>query len=384
MIFLANRRDQVRELTNTLYLATRNRLPLDKALAPIHEPNWRFASRITFLMFLFMFAWPMLLVVYLSGVHIFDAYYSRLKKVRCDLEKGIKLSEALHRRLRAMLPPGYVAIVRSGEESDQLADAFRLIRETDVDNERVRIETSRILTFMLLFFPAIIIQVLSLVLVIPKYAKMYEEMLGDTPLPAFTEAYLSFAQFFVSYGFFVVLTVLFILLSWWTAKRFLICRWAALFMLSGIPFLRELLAKRTRVQVYQLMALKLKSGVDIADACLWVANNCSSFRYQRKLRQVELMMHDGISWENAWQEAGIGRPLERWILSNSAQRQDPASGFQHAAQLLKESYDVHCSYLAVIGRHFILLIFVLMVGAYAFGMFLPIIQLINHSTDLAL
>ena len=128
-----------------------------------------------------------------------------LPEVADDLQAGSPISAALakHPKVFSLF---YVNMVRSGEESGKLDEIFSYLADyldrTYAVNSKAR---NALIYPAFVIFTFITVLILMLTLVIPKIASIITESGG--PIPVYTEFVIAMSNFFVSYGWFILVII---------------------------------------------------------------------------------------------------------------------------------------------------------------------------------
>ena len=122
-----------------------------------------------------------------------------LEQVERDIREGSSLSKAL-RRFENLFGRLYISLIQAGEISGNLeASIDRLTEYLERQSQlRERIVNATIYPIILLIVTVFSI-VLLMVVVMPKFKQLFEDM--DAELPAVTRAFLATSDFLQAYGF---------------------------------------------------------------------------------------------------------------------------------------------------------------------------------------
>ncbi|MEI6494958.1 MAG: type II secretion system F family protein [bacterium] len=130
----------------------------------------------------------------------------KLTEVTDDIKGGMTISQALSKHPEAF-SPFFVSMVKSGEETGKLSEAFSYLADYLERSYEMVSKTKNALVypaFVVLSF--IIVMILMMTFVIPKLG----EMLTDTgqQLPLYTRAIIGTSNFFVNYSFILLIVIL--------------------------------------------------------------------------------------------------------------------------------------------------------------------------------
>ncbi|OGV44358.1 MAG: hypothetical protein A2X48_08680 [Lentisphaerae bacterium GWF2_49_21] len=243
-----------------------------------------------------------------------------------DIKKGAPLHLALRKRLSNYLPAYFLEAVEKAEKEGCLAEmmprfAKRINFVTDI---KMRI-------FSALSFPTIELVVIIFItsflsiFIVPKFEKIYAELLEGTETPVFLNRYISvsnwlFSNFFTMLMFFLLFMLIYIPLGSYLKIIFeeIIVR---------IPLLNRSVKRNALLELAGSMASYLSSGKDIAEAAEISAATIGRPWMRKKLLKFAVSVKNGKDWSLAWMEMGFGVSINDWIVTNSAARNNPAEGF---------------------------------------------------------
>jgi general secretion pathway protein F len=225
-----------------------------------------------------------------------------LQQVGRDIREGSSLSKAL-RGFDNLFGRLYLSLIQAGEISGNLEVSIdHLSAYLDSQQQlRERIVNAMIYPLVLLVVTVFSI-VLLMVVVMPKFKQLFEDM--DAELPAVTQAFLSTSDFLRDYGSAICALLLGLV--------------AAVFMLRGNPGFRALLDQ---------LVLRLP----------WIGELVKKVQVSRYAETLSMMLQCGIPIQRS-----LGASCQ--VVSNSWIRQQ----FDQAAKEIKEGG----SFSAAVGRHF--------------------------------
>ena len=115
-------------------------------------------------------------------------FRSAVESAITDLEEGYSLSYVLKEHLRWWLPKYYLQSVEMAEKNDCIQETLIKLGETSHSTRRRRKEVFSVMVypFIILGFGAFILYFL-MVFILPKFKRIFDDLLGGEPLPALTE-----------------------------------------------------------------------------------------------------------------------------------------------------------------------------------------------------
>lgn len=187
-----------------------------------------------------------------------------LTEVGDDINSGVLISEALGKH-EEVFSTFYVSMVKSGEESGKLSEAFTFLASyLERSHELISKAKNALIYPAFIIVSFIGVMILMFVFVIPKLSAILKETGQDIPI--YTKLVISISQFFVSYGLFLLvgLIILGIVLARYlrtaSGRRSL-----AHFKLS-IPYVGNLYRKLYLSRISDNLSTMLTSGISMVRA----------------------------------------------------------------------------------------------------------------------
>ncbi len=220
-----------------------------------------------------------------------------LTQVSDDLQGGSPISKALARHPKAF-SPFYTNMVRSGEQSGKLSEAFGYLADYLDRTYEVASKAQNAL-----IYPAFVIGVffvvmgLMLTLVIPKISSILTE--SGQKIPIYTQVVIALSNFIVHYGIFILIALL--------AAGFLAYRSgqtpAGRLMFDSmkldVPYIGDLYQKLYLSRIADNFSTMLVSGVPVVEAVDITASAVDSATSETLLRQVGEDVKGGASISDA-------------------------------------------------------------------------------------
>ncbi|MCC6290803.1 type II secretion system F family protein [Candidatus Nomurabacteria bacterium] len=187
-----------------------------------------------------------------------------LTEIADEINSGVLISTAMTKQ-EEVFSPFYVSMVKSGEESGKLSEAFNYLAAYLERSHGLVSKAKNALiypAFIILSF--IVVMILMLVFVIPKLSAILKET--GQAIPIYTRAVIGLSQFFVDYGFFLLagLVVLSVFVGRWlrtdSGRRSL-----SSFKLS-IPYVGNLYQKLYLSRISDNLSTMLTSGISMVRA----------------------------------------------------------------------------------------------------------------------
>ncbi|HCC06511.1 TPA: hypothetical protein DEP94_04145 [Candidatus Nomurabacteria bacterium] len=228
------------------------------------------------------------------------ALQEQLIGVADDIEGGISLSDALAKR-PVLFSTFYVSMVKAGEESGKLNEAFLYLADFMDRDYELRQKVKKALTYpSFVVGTFIVIMIAMFTFVIPKMAALFAEQGAE--LPMVTQIVLGISNIFVKYWMFAFPTM--IIAGWF------FYRWSKTEggkekideIMSEIPVIRTLIQRIFLQRLADNMNTMLSSGVPIVRSIDITADVVDNTVYKKLLGRVSQKVQTGTAFSKALYE----------------------------------------------------------------------------------
>lgn len=293
-----------------------------------------------------------------------------LQAVRADLDKGSQLGAALAHHNK-VFDDYYVSMVRVGEESGRLEEAFQsLFLQIEFDrNMRKKIQGAlRYPSFVMVAIA--IAMVVLMVFVIPVFAKTYESM--HVQLPVLTRFLIASSGFASSYWWLIaiVLGVLYYVFGYYTALPRGRYAWDK-FKLT-LPVIGRILVKATVARFCRSFAIAGRSGVPIVQAFLLVSRVVDNAYYEDRILQMRRGVERGETLSRVARTAGIFTAIELQMIEVGESTGDVNGMVEQIALMYQEDVEYEVSKLSETIEPLLLALMGALVGVLLLGIFMPL------------
>jgi len=306
------------------------------------------------------------------------AWRDRFEKIADDLERGVALSETLERHAGKYMPPHFVVALRAAERRERLAQVVPMLARTVNDSLAARVSWRAALVYPVVLF-ATMFTILSglMVFIVPKFAKIFDEMLPGEPLPLPTNLVILASNFLKNY---LVLGLaagmaLFLLVS--VAKRVRMLQPFCEQLGFLVPFAGTTKRRLATLDAVHLMAGLIAAGEDMADAAECGASAARSAWVRRRLARFAQGVAAGRPWTDEWRKMRLGTPLHDWVIVNAAAREAPREGFELLTTWLAADIARRTRRMLILIEPCLMLCNAIVIGTVVYSLFLPLIRLIS-------
>jgi MSHA biogenesis protein MshG len=232
---------------------------------------------------------------------------SAIQAVIGDLEAGRELAGALARHPR-IFKPLYVAIIRVGEQSGRLEEAFqRMYRYLEGEQETVQRIKSATRYPMFVIIAMLIAIFVLMTYVIPVFAGVFERFDAELPMP--TRVLIAISGFFAGYWWLILgLAALgWIAFRQWRQTEAGQLKWDRRKL--GFPVVGDILLRATLARFARAFSMAHRSGVPILEAMNVVASAVDNAWITRKVLDMREGIERGEALSRVAARADVFTPL---------------------------------------------------------------------------
>lgn len=220
-----------------------------------------------------------------------------LTTIADDLQGGSTISKALARHPR-VFSPFYVNMVRAGEESGKLSETFGYLADyLDRSYEVVSKAENALIYPAFVVFVFFVVMGLMLTLVIPKISAILLD--SGAEIPIYTKIVIGLSQFFVNYGFFILVAILLGAFYVFHLSRTPQGKLLLDSLKLSVPYIGDLYSKLYLARIADNFSTMLLSGVAIVEAIDITANVVGNEAYRTVLIDVKDAVKGGSSISDA-------------------------------------------------------------------------------------
>ncbi len=137
----------------------------------------------------------------------------KLVAVTDDIQSGVPISAAINKH-PDVFSPFYVSMVKSGEESGKLPEAFNYLADyLDRSYELVSKAKNALIYPAFVIVAFIVVMTLMLIFVIPRLAEILQET--GQAIPIYTKVIIGLSGFLIKYGIFLVALIIVVIFFLW-------------------------------------------------------------------------------------------------------------------------------------------------------------------------
>lgn len=296
-----------------------------------------------------------------------------------DLEEGLSLSKTLQNHFRWWLPEYYIESIKLAEEKGTVKDTIIQLAKTTSKVRRRRKEIFSVLLypFLIIIFGFNIFWGI-IVFIIPKFQKIFYDLLGGASLPGLTEFVIDVANYFSSRSLlftFIILQIPWVVYYFFCTHRF---DW----LLIKVPLLGKAVTRWRMLDTIQALSVYTKMNIPLNKCLELICQHHPSSVFKKALSRVKTDVNDGKDFLESWKANFPAEKMTHFYLSNGIKSNDLSGALDTLAMILQDDDNRKHAYLIKILEPCCLLILSFIVGLLVVAMFLPMVYIITKMTSM--
>lgn len=230
-----------------------------------------------------------------------------IKEVQADIEKGQTMAEAMGAQEK-VFPDMMVSMIAAGEASGNLDTAFRRMAEHFEKEAKLKglIRKASVYPIMVGIVALVIVGVM-LVVIIPRYGAMFEDL--DVELPLATLWVLHISQFMAEYWYFIVAGLATTVVAVYVFAK---STPGMIFfgkMARKIPLFGKLNVKTAASRFARTLSTLIYSGLSMVDALELVAHTMTNALYDKALMDARENVMKGVPLSEPIKKSNLFPPM---------------------------------------------------------------------------
>ena len=295
-----------------------------------------------------------------------------LLSIESNIRRGMLLSDSLE-RFPGVFSQLYIALVRAGEVSGQLAET---LNELSTYMETVEETQRKVKSAM--YYPVFIIGFLALTLfltftfIIPRFKTVYDQL--GSELPYYTILLVNIANWFQSNFIGVVLGVILIFASIW---MYTLTDSGSLIkdrIILKTPIFGNLMEQNLLSKFSKTFGILVGSGVSIMDSMSLLEKVVDNRVFEIAIQKATKNIENGINISTALKETGVFPPIMIQLLSTGEETGEIDTLALKASEFYSKQVAATVDRLTSIIEPLLIVIVGVVIGAIVIVTYLPIFQ----------
>ncbi|MCK5801888.1 MAG: type II secretion system F family protein [Lentisphaeria bacterium] len=298
-------------------------------------------------------------------------------QVADSVEGGATFSEALagHPRSFNRL---YVNMVRAGEASGALETVLNRLAEFMEKAQKIigKVKAAMVYPLMVLFVAGGITSGL-MVFIVPKFAKMFDEMLPGEPLPGLTRIVIGISNFMKDHVIIMALGIAGFIILFMLAKATRPGSYALDWLAITIPPFNALAIRSTVARFCRTLGTLMQSGVAVLQALQIVRDTSGNEIVAQAIQKVHDAVKEGEGMTKPLAEARVFPGMVVSMIEVGEETGALPEMLNRIADVYEEEVDRAVEGLTSMLEPIMICMLAVIVGGIVIALFLPLIKLID-------
>lgn len=230
-----------------------------------------------------------------------------LHQVRLDVERGDSLAGSMGNHTN-IFPEIMINMVAAGEASGNLDIALERVSAQLERSARTQAMVKKAMIYPIaVFVVAIAVSVVMLVVVIPTYSEMFEDL--GTELPGITKAYVALSDMLIHYWFIIVPLLIAIVFAVITFSKTTTGKYFFGKLALKVPVLSNMTIKSASSLTSRTLSTLLGAGVPLIEAVDIVSGVVTNVYFQDALKTAKEEITIGMPLSRPLEECGLFPPM---------------------------------------------------------------------------
>jgi len=230
-----------------------------------------------------------------------------LHEVRIDVERGDSLAGSMGNHTN-IFPEIMINMVAAGEASGNLDIALERVSAQLERSARTQAMVKKAMIYPIaVFVVAIAVSVVMLVVVIPTYSEMFEDL--GTELPGITKAYVALSDLLIHYWFIIVPLIIALIFAVITFSKTTTGKYFFGKLALKVPVLSNMTIKSASSLTSRTLSTLLGAGVPLIEAVDIVSGVVTNVYFQDALKTAKDEITIGMPLSRPLEECGLFPPM---------------------------------------------------------------------------
>lgn len=230
-----------------------------------------------------------------------------IREVRINVERGDTLASSMAQHPK-IFPELMINMVTAGEASGNLDTALERVSEQLEGNAKTQAMVKKAMIYPIaVLVVAIVVSIVMLVVVLPNYATMFEDM--GTELPGITKMYMAMSNVLIDYWFIIIPVVVALIIAVRSFSRTNTGKHVFAKMALKVPVLNNMTVKSASSMTARTLSTLLGAGVPLIEAVGIVSGVVGNVYFQEALQVARDEITIGMPLSRPLEECGLFPPM---------------------------------------------------------------------------
>ncbi|WP_392560633.1 protein transport protein HofC [Orbus mooreae] len=308
----------------------------------------------------------------LAEQHPIHQWQWLLTEIKLQIMKGDQLSESLS-HYPYVFPAIYKEIVATGELTGQLEDSFETLAYQLENNQKLHKKVRQAMRYPLFLLSiSLIVTLIMLLLVLPKFAEVYESF--NAQLPLFTQMVIALSNTIKEY--YLALCGLFMIIVLFYKKY--IQKYhqesVAKYLLKS-PIIGKIITYSCLTQIFQTLFITQKSAIPLLTGLATAQKTTQNILFQHSLLKITNSIEQGQSFSQAISKYSLYPNLCVQLIRVGEESGTLELMLQRLAEFYQQNSIELADNLSQKIEPLMMLLMAIIIGSLVIAMYLPVFQL---------
>jgi len=316
----------------------------------------------------------------LAGQTENKVFSAAIQETRTAVQKGSTLAEAMKEHPK-VYPPILINMIEAGEASGSLEVALERMGTQFEKNAKLKglVKKAMVYPIMILIVAFAVVIAMS-ILVVPKFAEMFEDM--GTEMPAITAAIMSFSDFIMSKWYLVIIVVAVVAAAiYYFAKSNMGKEFFGRISLK-LPIFGKLIVKSTSASFARTMSTLISAGVPLSEALEITSRSMGNVLFKRALQDAKQKVEQGSNLSQPLESCGLFPAMISQMIHIGEETGNIDGMLTKAADYYEEEVEIATGSLTAMLEPLIIVVLGVIVGFLVLALYMPMMSMYSGMENL--
>lgn len=304
-----------------------------------------------------------------------------IQETQSSVRKGSSLAEAMKEHPK-IYPTILVNMVEAGEVSGSLEVALErmAIQFEKSAKTKALVKKAMIYPVMILIVAVAVVVAMS-ILVVPKFAEMFEDM--GTEMPAMTAAIMGFSDFLIHKWYIILLVIAVATVAIVTFARSDSGKRFFGGLVIKLPIFGKLVVKSTAASFARTISTLVSAGVPLSEAIEITGRSLGNVIYQEALQDAKRKVEQGSNLSEPIEACGLFPPMVAQMIRIGEETGNVDGMLTKAADYFEEEVEIATGSLTSMIEPLIIVVLGVIVAFLVLALYMPMMSMYGGMENLA-
>ncbi len=298
-------------------------------------------------------------------------------KIADDVESGRTFSEALAKHPKSFTHL-YVNMIRAGEASGAMESVLNRLAEFMEKAQKLKNKVKAALTYPIAVLGiALTITSGLMIFIVPKFAKMFDEMLAGEPLPGLTQFVMNISNFMKTRALHGIAGFIVFVIIFKQFKKTKFGSYAVDFLAIKMPPINSLVVKVVVARFCSTLGTLMSSGVSILNALIIVRDTAGNKVVSDAVQTVHDAVAEGEGVTKPLQSTNVFPDMVVSMIEVGEETGALPDMLSRIAKTYEEEVDLAVEALTSLIEPVMIVGLAIIIGGIVIALFMPLIKLID-------